>query len=93
MARNQEALSIDGNWTQLTNGAVTDITFQVLAGKVEIRYTTDTTPPSTSDRGFVYDRDEGELDRPLTELTNLVGAARVWAKAVKPFSTVIVDHA
>ena len=98
MAQDQQTITCpDGVWTQLTNADVTRITFQVLSGSVFIRFTTDTTTP-TEDHGIVYKRGEGELNELLTELTNLSGADRVWAKPVSisggtaDQAAVYVDH-
>lgn len=94
MARNQETISCPvGDWTQLTNGNVSTITFQVLSGVVSIRYTADATKP-TEEEGLAYSRLNGELKQSLSDLVNLAGAARVWAKP-RGFSpaSVYVDHA
>jgi len=99
MAQDQAQVTCPaGEYTQLTNADVTKITFQALVGAVEIRFTTDATPPAATLRGIVYrvtaERNEGELNRLISEMTNLVGADRVWAK---PFdnspAAVYVDHA
>lgn len=100
MAQDQAQVTCPaGAYTQLTNADVTKITFQALVGNIEIRFTTDTTPPAATLRGIVYrvtpESNQGELNKLLSDLTNLAGADRVWAK---PFddarpAAVYVDHA
>ena len=99
MARNQvQVTCAAGAWTQLTNGDVTNITFQAQDEPVFIRFTTDETTP-TEAFGLVYGHGanvrRGEFNAALTGLTALVGADRVWAKPVAQNrqATVYVDHA
>lgn len=99
MAQDQQTITCpDGTWTQLTNADVTQITFEVLSGSVYVRFTTDTTTP-TEAHGIVYTRGFGALQKPLTGLTYLSGAVRVWAKPVgisggtADQAAVFVDHA
>ena len=99
MARNQEVEPCPaGQWTQLTNADVTEITLQVLyGGDVYIRFTTDTTTP-TEAQGALWKSGDGVLQAPITDLTYLSGAVRVWAKPVasggsrKDDAAVYVDH-
>jgi hypothetical protein len=98
MARNQETIVCEnGAWTQLTNADVTSITFQVLLGDVYLRFTTDQTQPSEA-QGMLFSQWSGVTKKPLSELTSLSGAARVWAKpvsgngAVVDTAAVYVDH-
>ena len=93
MAKNQQVVSVNG-WTQLTNADVTAITFQVLTTPVFIRFTTDETEPSASDEGILYQAGEGELNKSISDLTNLASADRVWARNATPdVARVYVDHA
>ena len=94
MARDQASVTLtDNTWTQITNADVTAITFQVLTGEAFIRFTTDETTP-TEGQGIRYGEGEGELNRAISELVNLAGADRVWAKPTSALHTVIyVDHA
>lgn len=99
MAQDQQTVTCPANtWTQLTNADVTRITFQALMGDVYIRFTTDATTP-TEDSGLLYTEGAGVTDKPLSELTELVGADRVWAKpvgnngATVNNALVYVDHA
>jgi len=100
MAQDQQQVSCPpGVWTQLTNSDAASITFQPLLGDIYIRYTTDATQPSAALNGTLFIRGVGVSDKPLTELVELVGAARVWAKPVAnsgshvDIASVYVDHA
>jgi hypothetical protein len=97
MAHNQVALTCPrGEWTQLTNADVTTISFMVLSGIVQIRYTAGTTPPTDEDQGWVYQslNAPGEQMKALTALTPLSGANRVWARPNGGSQAVVlVDHA
>lgn len=99
MARNQAVVECPaGVWTELTNDDVSEITFQVLAGVVEVR-ATDGTAPASTDRGFLYRSDgqeyhEGELRIDISDLASAAGVDRVFARPLnaRP-AKVIVDHA
>lgn len=94
MARDQVDLPVPvGVWTQLTNADVTSITFECLGHPVYIRFTTDETTP-TEARGILYRHGQGEADRPVSELAELAGVDRVWAKPAGAHPSVVhVDHA
>lgn len=99
MARNQAIVNCPaGQWTELTNADAEDITFQVLAGSVEVRATEDATPPTTTDRGYFYRNDaleyhEGELRVNLNVFADSITAKRMFARPVngRP-ARLIVDH-
>ena len=94
MARDQAKIICPaGEWTQLTNGDVTNITFQVRFGFAEIHFTTDATAPSDDEIGIIYAEGQGELNTALSSLTNLSGADRVWARGFNTGAEVYVDHA
>lgn len=92
MAREQETEVIDYNeWVEITENDVTEITFAVLDGAIEIRVSA--SEPSASHRGFPYDAGEGERGTALADIS-ISTASRVWVKGMAfPRSTVIVDHA
>ena len=103
MARNQEAITCPaGAWTQLTNGDISEITFQVISGSVKVRFTAGATPPSNlSDGGYVYharaadSQDEsGELRILVSDLAAGAGLNRLYATPIngRP-AVVVVDHA
>ena len=94
MAQDQQSINLtEGEWTQITNSDVTNITFQVLTGEAFIRYTTDATTP-TEENGVRYQEGQGEMNVALSSLVNLSGADRVWAKPSAAILTVVyVDHA
>ena len=100
MARNQEVVVCEPNvWTQLTNDDVSEITFQVLSGAVEVRATVGATAPAATDRGYFYRNDgrsdhEGELRVGIDVFAEAAGANRMYARPVNGRSArVIVDHA
>lgn len=100
MARDQETITLtEGVWTQLTNADVTNITLQILSGAAYIRFTTDATTP-TEVRGQLWPAPTGVLNIAISELSNLSGADRVWAKPAYldvsgglKDAVVYVDHA
>lgn len=94
MAQDQQTIELtEDDWTQITNADVTAITFQVIKHKAFIRFTTDTTKP-TEAHGILYCENEGELNKNISDLTNLTGADRVWAKPASGKVTLVyVDHA
>jgi len=94
MAQDQQTIELtEDDWVQLTNADVTAITFQVLKHKAFIRFTTDATKP-TEAHGILYEENDGELNKSISDLTSLTGADRVWAKPASPKVTLIyVDHA
>ena len=96
MARNQVDINIPfGEWTQLTNGDVTVITFQVKLGSppVYIRATVNTTTP-TETTGQTFHETEGGQREDMTAIFALAGAVRVWATPIAENrrATVFVDH-
>jgi hypothetical protein len=100
MARDQVSVACAAKeWTQLTNGDVTSITFQVTTGSVKIRCTADATSPAAGAAGLEYHSDaqfqsSGELRVAITSLAAGAGLDRVWARPVggRP-AIVVVDHA
>ena len=102
MARDQALITCPaGEWTELTNADVTQITFQVVSGAVKIRATTGSAPSALSDPGYHYfahpaDRQnaEGEIAVQMAELTATAGADRLFATPIngRP-AKVVVDHA
>lgn len=95
MARNQEIVPLPlGEFTQLTNADVTEITFQAVEGPVYIRATVGATQPDAALGGTLYAQGQGEIGRALADLVNLAGANRVWARpAGSDACNVYVDHA
>jgi len=102
MARDQALVTCPpGAWTELTNGDITAITFQVQSGSVKIRFTTGTAPTALSDPGFVYHArpadpqgEAGELRVLVADLAGGAGLDRAWAAPIngRP-AKVFVDHA
>ena len=95
MARDQETITAgSGSFVQLTNGNVTRISFQVISGMAYIHFTAGETPPDDDAEGWLYKEGEGELNKLLSDLTNLSGANRVWARGLTDVgANVQVDHA
>ena len=101
MARNQEVVTcLPGVWTELTNGDVTDITFQVTTGSVKIRCTVGATAPAIGAGGYVYharpgdpQQESGELRVLIADLAAAAGANRVFAQPISGRKAlVVVDH-
>ena len=102
MARNQAAVTCEpGVWTELTNGDVTEITFQIITGSVKVRCTTGSAPSALTDAGYVYharpadpQQESGELRVAIADLTATSGADRVFATPINGRkAVVVVDHA
>ncbi|PCI53886.1 MAG: hypothetical protein COB36_11650 [Alphaproteobacteria bacterium] len=93
MARTQESIPCpSGMWTQITNGDVENITFQVQVTDVRIAITAGAVAPTGTD-GFFYKKGWAEARRALTDYTALVGANRVWARPIGTTgASVLVDH-
>ena len=88
MARNQETVHIGSSWVEITGGAATVITFQIVSAEdleadgIYVRVTADATAP-TGSYGLLYRPNKGEMNIPLAELAvGQVGGARVWARSV-----------
>jgi hypothetical protein len=102
MARDQElVICPPGIWTEITDGAATEITFQVVSGSVKIRCTDGAAPSDLSDPGYVYhgrpadpQQESGELRIEISQLAADVGANRVYATPINGRNgKVVVDHA
>lgn len=103
MARDQALVEVatGTGWTQLTNGDVgsgSTITFQVRSGSVEVHATINTTEPSGSEKGIIYENGYGERNVELSAIVHLSSVVRLWARALDrrdggSGATVYVDHA
>ncbi|TRD16949.1 hypothetical protein [Palleronia caenipelagi] len=91
MARDQEHVPVGKDWTELTNAEASTVSFQVVAGQVEIRAAG--AQPLEEDQGLRYDYGQGEWARVMMEYSG--GHARLWARNLHGAgsSTVWVDHA
>jgi len=90
MAQNQVTVLCPPDvWTQLTNSDVTEASFQVQTSAIFVRFTAGATAP-TETRGLQYMENEGELQKPMADLTSLSGANRIWARPVGGRRTVVV---
>lgn len=95
-ARDQELVECnESDWTELTAGDVTTLTFQVQDNPTWIRFTTGSAPASSVKSGLMYGRGQGEANVPVASLANLSGADRAFGRTVEGFgaSKVWVDHA
>jgi len=101
MARDQALISCPvGEWTELTNADVTNISFQVQDGAVRIRVTTGSAPAAITDAGYLYYSraadpvgTAGELNVAVSSLSAAAGADRVFAIPLGRAAKVLVDHA
>ena len=79
-------------WTKIGDN-VTTITFQNLGDNaMYIEFTAADTAP-TATFGTIYGRFEGELKKPLTELTFTTSPAYVWARSMTASTSVIHEGA
>lgn len=83
------------NWAELTDAAVTSITFQnVSAMPIVVTATNGTTPPTADAGGLTYAAGQGESNRSLADLfPGVSGANRVWARSSNGTQQVFVSHA
>jgi hypothetical protein len=101
MARDQARVACPpGVWTELSNSAVTAITFQVVSGAVKVRFTTGSAPSTLGAAGYEYhasplgDQKDGELNIFATDLASAAGANRLFATPLNGRrALVVVDHA
>ncbi|WP_264213213.1 hypothetical protein [Leisingera thetidis] len=93
MPYSQEPIQVPKDeWVELTANDITQISFQVLDGEVEIRRG-GTDAPAPASRGWIYPGGSGEQQASLSSISAASGD-RVWAKGRRgPGSTVLVDHA
>lgn len=94
MAKNQETMTIGpGEWVEITNANITELSFQVLDGRVMIRATVGQVQP-TEQWGWIYTDLMGQIGPlAITALTQESGANRVWAKTTSVQAIIMVDHA
>ena len=103
MARDQVAVSCPaGEWTELTNANVTNLSFQVLSGAVKIRFTTGSAPSAVTDAGYEYHAStveyeperSGEVNIAVASLAAGAGIDRAFAIPINGRrAIVLVDHA
>lgn len=92
MPRHEQVALVDGEWTQITNAAVTEISFQLIeGGQVSIAGTVGTTPPTAG--GWRYLAGQGERKVALADLFPGIAATRVWAQMVGGSGRIMVSHA
>jgi hypothetical protein len=101
MARDQaQVLCPPDVWTELTNGDVTELTFQVTSGSIKVRFTTGAAPAALSDAGYEYHANateyqrDGELRAAVTDFASVAGADRAFVTPLNGRrAVVVVDHA
>ncbi|MCG7520838.1 hypothetical protein [Ruegeria sp. Ofav3-42] len=93
MAREQDLVEVEfGELKELTNADVSQLTFMVLSGKIEILRAT-SVQPIAEGRGWAYEEGFGERNISLDDISSAAGN-RVWAYGKgHPTSKVMVDHA
>jgi hypothetical protein len=94
MARSETLDLTAATWTQLTNAAVSSITFQNQSDNyLFIASTSDETAPTNLGGAVRYRPNQGEKDVALSELfSGVSGAARVWGY-IREGGAVLVSHA
>lgn len=94
MARSETLDLTAGTWTQLTNAAVSSITFQNQSDNyLLITATSDETEPTSLSGAVRYRPNQGERDVALSEeFPGVSGAARVWGY-IREGGAVFVSHA
>ena len=85
-------LSVDNTGWVLIGDNVSEITFQnSSAGAFYINFTSNSSPPD-DEVGLVYGPWQGELKKPLEDMTNVISPSRVWAKAISRPVNIIVEQ-
>lgn len=94
MAQNTTIPVIKDDWVMLTNGDVTEVTFQNIGGSfVLLKATSGTTKPTSTGGAFRYNPGQGERKGVLADIfPGVSGANRVWAWAPAA-SQVVISHA
>ena len=95
MAQNQVIIDLsETGWTQVTNAAVTTITFQAVQGNAYVRGTVGAAAPaSTVLDGMLVPYSFGEVARTMTALFTGAGINQIYARAASPGARIYVDHA
>lgn len=100
MPRNTTVDVTSDSWVQLTSGAATDITFQVLGNiddqtelRVLIKGTVAEVAPTDSTGALSYADTFGEINTALSSLFPGISASYVWARALKGSGSVFISHA
>lgn len=88
-------ISVTTDWTQITDGDVTAITFQNVSSQpIFVRATAGNTPPTAGDPGLMYSGGQGEVNRLLADLfPGTTTPRRVWARATTGTQRVFVSNA
>ncbi|NBW22780.1 MAG: hypothetical protein EBR82_84025 [Caulobacteraceae bacterium] len=94
MARSNDVAVTADTFAELTNAAVTYISFQNKGpGAILVMGTTGTTGPSTSDGAYRYQAGQGEKNVAISDLFPGQSYVRLWARAEGLASVVAVQHA
>jgi hypothetical protein len=92
MAQNTDIVLTANDWTLLTDGDVSRITFQNRGEyHILIKGTINTTKPTNDDGSVRYNPGQGELNTLLSDLFPGITAVRVWAFSPKKLE-VMVSH-
>ncbi len=94
MAARNTTLTVSGStWTEITDGDVSSITFQVGSQKMWISATSGATP-TDRDGALLYWPGQGEVNVALADLfPGVTGAVRVFASGTYRTSEIMVSHA
>lgn len=92
MPRHEQLPLTDGQWVQITNADVTEISFQLIEGsQVTIAGTSGATQPTAG--CWRYSAGQGERNAALADLFPGVAATRVWAQMIGGPGRIMVSHA
>lgn len=79
-------------WTLILSG-VANATFQNSGSyPIYINFSTAANTVPSDEVGLIYNTHQGELIKAMDQLTPVVGANQIWAKAFSPVGSVIVDE-
>lgn len=94
MTQNTTVSLVEDTWTQLTDGDVTAITFQVQRGDdVLVKGTVGAVAPTDNDGAVLYNTGQGEKNATLADLFPGVAATRVYANSLSGEGRVMVSNA
>lgn len=94
MARDQELMELpSGVWTKLNNADITRISMQVKVGAMELRIGGNEIP-SISLTGWTYEKGDGFIQKPLSEISEAGGTSAYGRPAKNGVTTMVqIDHA
>lgn len=94
MAKNETVVVNKDAWTEITDNDITAATWQIIgANSVRIMGTVGAVAPTDPVDGVLYDPQQGEAGRSLSDLFPGIAANRLYARSTHGDSKVFISHA